>query len=295
MRRWIDASAGPPPRGDHAATFAYGLGQPLLGLRMLHRHPDLLRPMLVPLMLVAAFCTLAAFDMDRSPTDMVLRFYAALVAAASAPPFLFANTYARVAARAHERLGLGPAAPHLTRFVRRLRQLVRFALVVAVPIAPVVWIVGAAPVVGAIAAFAVSAAWTLHWIVVEALDGARVAGAPGPTPPEWPWFLAWVERPGFARSPALLRGPLVWVARRVRNLTRPWHEEVALVAAHPVLFTGFGVAVAGLLAVPVVNLLLRPAVLVGSVHALGRVRGPARPDTAQTGPDAATAGSAPRG
>ncbi len=296
MRRWIDASAGTPPsRGDQAATFAYGLAQPLLGLRMLHRHPDLLRPMLVPLMLVAAFCTLAAFDMDRSPTEMVLRFYAALVAAASAPPFLFANTYARVAARAHERLGLGPAAPHLTRFVRRLRQLVRFALVVAVPIAPVVWIVGAAPVVGAIAAFAVSAAWTLHWIVVEALDGARVAGAPGPMPPDWPWFLAWVERPGFARLPALLRGPLAWVARRVRSLTRPWHEEAALVAAHPVLFTGFGVAVAGLLAVPIVNLLLRPAVLVGSVHALGRVRGPVRADTAQTGADAATASSAPRG
>lgn len=283
MRHWIDASAGPPPpRGDHAATFAYGLAQPLLGLRMLRRHPDLLRPMLLPLMLVAAFCTLAAFGRG-SPTDMVLRFYAALVGAASAPPFLFANTYSRVAARAHEHLGLGPAAPHRTRFVARLRQLIRFALVVAVPIAPVVWIVGAAPLVGAIAAFAVSAAWTLHWIVVEALDSARVAGAPGSAPTGGPWFVAWVERPDFARLPALLRGPLAWLARRVRSLTRPWHEEAALVAAHPVLSTGFGVAVAALLAIPVVNLLVRPAVLVGSVHFLGRVREPARSDTAQAG------------
>lgn len=284
MRRWIDASAGsPPPRGDHAATFAYGLAQPLLGLRMLHRHPDLLRPMLLPLVLVAAFCTLATFDSDGSPTEIVLRFYGALVAATSAPPFLFANTYSRVAARAHEHLGLGPAAPHRSRFVTRLRHLIRFALVVALPIAPVVWIVGATPVGGAVAAFAVSAAWTLHWIVVEALDSARVAGAPGGTPPEWPWFLAWAGQPGFARLPVFLRGPLAWLARRVRKLTRPWHEEAALVAAHPVLSTGFGVAVAALLAVPGVNLLLRPAVLVGSVHVLGRVRAPVRSETAQTG------------
>ncbi len=285
MRRWIDAAAGPPPpRHDRGATFAYGLAQPLLGLRTLRRHPDLLRPMLLPLGLVVAFCVLSATaGSDSSPASMLLTFYAALAGAATAPPFLFANTYSRVAARAHERLGLGPAVPHRSGLVFRLRQLIRFMVVIAVPIAPILWIVGAVPFTGAAAAFAVGAVWTLHWIVVEALDGARVAGAPGATPPEWPWFLAWVARPGFAHLPAPVRRPAAWLARRVRGLTRPWHEEVALVAAHPILSAGFGVAVAVLLAMPVVNLLVRPAVLVGSVHVLGRVRVPAGPDVTQAG------------
>ncbi|HTE56835.1 MAG TPA: hypothetical protein VK698_38540 [Kofleriaceae bacterium] len=274
MRRWIEAAAGPPPPAvDRFATFTYGLAQPLLGLRMLRRHPELLRPALLPVVLVTIFCALSAVG-GPHPTvgGMVVRFYAALAGAASAPPFLFADRYARVAARAHERLGLGPAEPRLTRFMPRLRQLLRFALVIALPIAPVLWIVGAVPFAGAAAAYVVSAAWTLHWIVVEALDGARVAGAPGAAPPEWPWFLAWAGRPGFADLPGLVRRPLGWAARRVRALTRPWHEEAALAAANPILSTGFGLAVAGLLAVPVVNLLLRPAVLIGGVHLLARVR-----------------------
>jgi hypothetical protein len=274
MRRWIEVAAGPPPLPEQrVATFMWGLAQPLLGLQMLRRHPDLLRPAILPVVLVAGFCVLSAFGgHETSVGGVVFRFYAALAGAASAPPFLFANTYARVAARAHERLGLGPAAPHRTRFWSRVWQLVRFALVIAVPIAPVLGIVGAVPLFGAAVAFALSALWTLHWIVVEALDGARVAGEPGDTPPEWPWFVAWAGRPGFARIPAPVRWPLGWSARRVRALTRPWHEEAALVAQHPVLSAGFGLTVAGLLAVPIVNLLVRPALLVGGVHVLARVR-----------------------
>jgi hypothetical protein len=278
MRRWIDSAAGPPPRGGRVATLLYGLGQPLLGLDMLRRHPELLRPTLVPIGLVAVFCILVAVSEARGLGDMVLRFYITLAGAASAPPFVFANTYARVAARAHERLGLGPAEPRRTRLWSRLSQFVRFALVVAVPIAPVLWLLGAVPLAGAAAAVAVSALWTLHWMVVESFDGARVAGAPGAIPPEWPWFLAWAGRPGFAELPGPLRAPPAWAARRVRSLARPWGEETALAAANPILTIGFGLAVAGLLAVPIVNLLLRPALLIGSVHVVGRVR-PARPSS----------------
>jgi hypothetical protein len=282
MRRWIDSAAGPPPRGDRGATLLYGLAQPLLGLAMLRRHPELLRPTLLPVGLVAVLCILVAVTEADSAGDAVLRFYAALAGAASAPPFVFANTYARVAARAHERLGLGPAEPRRTRIWSRLSQFVRFFLVVAVPIAPILWLLGAIPLAGAAIALAVSALWTLHWMVVEAFDGARVAGAPGTAPPAWPWFLAWAGRPGFARVPGLVRAPFAWSARRVRKLARPWQEETALAAANPILTVGFGLAVAGLLAVPIVNLLLRPAMLVGSVHVVGRVRAraPGRADCA---------------
>lgn len=267
------AAGPPPPRDDRAATFAYGLVQPLLGLSMLRRHPELLRPTLLPVALIALFCVLSAVSYkDLTVGGTALRFYAALAGVISVPPFLFANTYARVAARAHERLGFGPAEPRLTRLMHRLRHLIRFALVVGLPIAPILWIVGAVPLAGAAAAFLASAAWTLHWVVVEALDGARVQGAPGPPPPEWPWFLAWAGQPDFARLPGAVRGPFAWVARSIRALTRPWHEEAAFVAANPIASVGFGLAVAGLLAVPIVNLLLRPAVLVGGVHFLARTR-----------------------
>jgi hypothetical protein len=247
-----------------------------------------LRPVLLPLGLVTLFCVLVAVGggPQDTPADMMLRFYGALAGAASAPPLLFGNAYARFAARAHERLGLGPAQPRLSRFRSRLWQLVRFALVVAVPIAPVLWTLGAVPFAGAAAAFLVGSAWTLHWVVVEALDGARVAGAPGAIPPAWPWFLVWAGRPGFADLPRAVRRPAAWTARRVRALTRPWHEEAALVAARPITSAGFGLAAAGLLAVPGLNLLFRPAVLVASVHLAARLRAPA----AACAGDAGTAG-----
>jgi len=295
MRRWIDVAAGPPPpRADRAATFVYGLAQPLLGLAMLRRHPELLRPALLPVAFVTAFCVLmATASSDLSPAGIALRFYTAVAGAVSAPPLLFANTYARLAALAHARLGLGPAEPRLSRFVPRLWQLFRFTLVVALTVAPVLWIVGRVPFAGAAIAFLVSAAWTLHWIVVEALDGARVKGAPGPPPPEWPWFAAWAGWPGFARLPGALRRPGAWAARRVHALTSPWHEEAALVAANPILSIGFGLAVAGLLAVPVVNLLLRPAVLVASVHLISHMRAAtATPGGAALGQSAAAPRSA---
>lgn len=274
MRAALDRAEGPPPARSGAALLAWGLAQPLLGLRLIGRHPGLLRSLILPIAVVLLIAGLSATGqgVDGSPARMALRFYLAVAGLASVPSFLFANRYARLAARAHELLGHGPAEPRILGLVRRVRQIIRFALVVAVPIAPVLWIVGAVPLLGAAVGFAVGAAWTLHWVVVEALDNARVAGAPGATPPEWPWFLAWAGRPDFSPPHGLWRRPLAWAARHVRALTSPWHEEAALVAANPAASIGFGLAVAGLLAVPIVNLLFRPAVIVGSVRFMAALR-----------------------
>jgi uncharacterized protein involved in cysteine biosynthesis len=274
VRAFLEAAEGPPPARSGAALLAWGLAQPILGLRLIGRHPGLLRPLILPIAIVLLIAGLSATGQgaDGSPARIALRFNLALAGLASVPSFLFANRYARLAARAHELLGHGPAEPRFLSLVRRVRQIIRFALVVALPIAPVLWIVGAVPLLGAAVGFAIGAPWTLHWVVVEALDNARIAGAPGATPPEWPWFLAWAGRPAFAPPRGLWRRPLAWAARRVRALTAPWHEEAALVAAHPLASIGFGLAVAGLLAVPIVNLLFRPAAIVGSVRFLAAVR-----------------------
>lgn len=274
MRAVLEAAKGPPPARGGAGLFTSGLAQPLLGVRLIRRRPELLRPLLLPIGLVIAIAALSAVGggPDRTPARIAIAFYLTATALASAPSFLFANRYARLAASAHALLGHGPAEPRLTRLVWRVRQIIRFALVIAVPIAPVIWLVGAVPLLGAAVGFVLSAAWTLHWVVVEALDNARVAGAPGAAPPEWPWFLAWAGRPAFSPPRGLWRRPLLWAARRVRALTAPWHEEAALVAANPVASLGFGLAVAGLLAVPILNLALRPAVIVGSVRFLAALR-----------------------
>jgi hypothetical protein len=262
------APAAPPARD--VDRFWYGVAQPLLGLRTLWRTPALRRRALGPVLAVLVVAGLVAVGEEGVTPDRVLwRFTAAVAGLASMPAVLFANTYARLAADATAGFGFGTPAPLLSSLVGRLGQMLRSAVLIALGVAPLVAVVRVAPLVGDLAVLAVSAAWTLHWIVVEALDGARVAAPPEPAPPA-PWFVAWTSSTAWDHVPVVCR--LVrWFGRVITRLARPWLEEVALVARHPALALGFGAATAALLAVPVANLLLRPAILVGAVHLRGQL------------------------
>ncbi|GAC1594903.1 MAG: hypothetical protein NVS4B10_02960 [Myxococcales bacterium] len=135
------------------------------------------------------------------------------------------------------------------------------------------------------AAAALLGLWGLHWVVVDALDDARVllpgetvasaeAAAERSAPP--PWFVR-----GFYRAAeALQRAPAVpaFVAWLVRKFARacdrlavPWREEIALLESHRALGLGFGLTTAALLATPVLNLLFRPIIIVAAVHLLGHL------------------------
>ena len=84
-----------------------------------------------------------------------------------------------------------------------------------------------------------------------------------------PWFVRWFRRAGD-KIP-ILGGLLRAFARLCDRLSLPWRGEIALVEAHPAVALGFALSTATLLAVPVLNLLFRPIILVGSAHLLGHL------------------------
>jgi uncharacterized protein involved in cysteine biosynthesis len=60
--------------------------------------------------------------------------------------------------------------------------------------------------------------------------------------------------------------PLRMLSEVITTLARPWRLEVDLTEREPWISVGFGLGAAVMLAVPGLNLLLRPAVVVAGVH-----------------------------
>jgi hypothetical protein len=130
--------------------------------------------------------------------------------------------------------------------------------------------------VGSLVALVLQAAWAGHWIVVEGYDNARTL-PPGRTvaeleaharaQPGYPWFHRWhtvvANGPRWLR---LLLAPVHMLSEIIHTLARPWRIEVDLAEREPWISFGFGLGAAAMLAVPGLNLLLRPAVVVAGVH-----------------------------
>src|SRR5262245_11146969 len=68
--------AGLPSAADHPERVAWGATQPLVALRLLLSHRDLLRAALIPPFWLAAACLLIALtDVDKGVLACVKRFY----------------------------------------------------------------------------------------------------------------------------------------------------------------------------------------------------------------------------
>jgi hypothetical protein len=258
----------------HGAGFVWGLAQPLLGLRMLWRHHDLLAHAVLPVLGFVALCLIVA-DRGEGMFGWIAAYYLTLVGAAPLSPILFARNYARLAALARPYLGLEPREPWL----RSLRQVVFEAVVqliiLGIGVAPLVGLVAVIPLMGPIWAAVLGYLWALHWIVVEALDSAKTL-APGQTEPppsdeiDPPWFAVpagWHLR-GWA---ATLLAPFRWWSLLLGRLSQHWRGEVAIIERRPWIAGGFALGSALLLAIPVLNLLFRPAVVIAGAHVLGRL------------------------
>src|SRR5690606_27546680 len=85
-----------------------------------------------------------------------------------------------------------------------------------------------------------------------------------------PWFSGAALSRLRAPLGVLLTPLRVWGSVLTR-LGRRWRGEVAMVEARPFVAAGFGVGVSILLAIPLLNLLFRPAVVVAGSHVLGRL------------------------
>src|SRR6266851_270727 len=211
----------PPPASDALGSAAYGAAQPILGMRILAADAKLLREAFIPAGWLALFCAVIA-ALGAGPGDPGLltkggggllafaaAFYKIFAALAVAPPILLANHYARLAAQVRYQLGF---------VAKRSAQSV---ILVAFAVAPF-YLLEQVPIVG-YAAAALLGLWGLHWVVVDALDDARVL-LPGETlksaeaaaaqnAPQ-PWFVRAFLRGARALSSVPIAGrPLAFLVR----------------------------------------------------------------------------------
>lgn len=280
LRTHVDEPAPPPRAEDRLDRVLYGLAQPLWGLRQVAGNRELLGLALAPVVLVAAVCAVVAWGEAKGEAwwRIAAAFFVTFAALAPVPPVLFQRTYARIAARVRNEMGLGPREPYLRGLFEALWESLTLVLVIGIGVAPVIAVLGWIPAVGALWAGIVHAVWSLHWIVVEAFDTARTlepgqkvrdVEKAGAARPGRPWF----SRPYHRPMPFPLRLVLLvfrlfadvaaWLAAR-------WRPEVDRVEAQPWIALGFGLGTVLLLAIPGVNLLFRPAIVIGAAHLSGR-------------------------
>jgi len=272
----------PPAKADAVSNVIYGAAQPILGARILLRDRELLREGLVPAMWLAAFCAVCALVKPHEGplwAGRLKTFYKTFAVLAPVPSVIFAKHYARMAALIRWKLGFGACGPREYPLFTSARRAVQQAIVVAIGLMPLAVLWHFIPFLGVIISQVVLGAWAVHWVVVDAFDDARVL-LPGETiksaeatdrcAPS-PWFvrvfLHIAEKTPIRPIGALLRR----FARFCDRLSLPWRGEFAIMEGHPTISAGFAVMTATLLAVPVMNLLFRPIILVASSHLLGHL------------------------
>ena len=283
-----------PPPVAGLDRVVYGLAQPLVGIRMLATHRTLLEGALVPAGVVAAFCAVVAVFGDDG--SFLHRFYTTFAVLAPLPSIVFANHYARFAVQARlalrpggrtariddtGALGFSHAAPCIAPLGRNISRAIKQAILIALAVAPLAALLGLVPILGWLMVQAAAAVWALHWIVVDALDSARTL-QPGETLADLdaaarrmapPWYVRWLLH--AAERVPVGGGVVRWFARVCDRLSLPWREEIALVEEHRALAVGFALSTAALLAIPVLNLVFRPIVIIGASHILGKLEGTA--------------------
>jgi len=287
----------PPARSDTAVNVLYGAAQPILGARILLKDRDLLRESLVPAAWLAAFCAVCALV---SPAEgpiwagRLKTFYRAFAVLAPVPSIIFAKHYARLAALVRWKLGFGACGPREYPLFTSLRRAIQQTIVIAIGLLPLAAVWHLIPFLGKVISQVVVGVWTVHWVVVDAFDDARVL-LPGETvrsaeatdrrAPS-PWFVRMFLRAADHIPVRPVAGLLRKFARFVDRLSLPWRGELALMESHPTISAGFAFMTATLLAVPIMNLLFRPIILVASSHLLGHLEAE---DPASQHPDAAVA------
>jgi hypothetical protein len=278
----------PMPGAFHPrARFLWGLAQPLMGMRVMLRDRTLLAQALLPVGVLVILCFWGALFAGPHIESIggfwtaVVWFSATFISLAPVPPFLFARHYARMAARSRTLLGLGPRDPYLEPISMSLGKTIAQMIIIAIGVAPVTVVIGVLPFGPPVAVLAllVQGVWTLHWMVVEALDNGRTL-TPGDTVERVaraeaelrhdPWFHRWVHHVRH-KTLALLATPFRVVAEIVRALGRSWSHEIRIVEGERVLTSGFALGVVVLLAVPGLNLFFRPALVIGAAHLRGRL------------------------
>jgi hypothetical protein len=282
LARYARSPQAPPPREQTPDRVLYGMAQPIVGARVLFSDRELLREALVPVAWLAAFCGVCALI---SPAEGPLwrgrlaTFYRTFAVLAPVPSIVFAKHYARLAAQVRWRLGFGACGPREYPLAISLKRAVQQSIVVAIGLLPLALLWTALPIVGTVISQVVLGAWAVHWVVVDAFDDARVL-LPGETVrsaeeqdrrADSPWFVRGFRKLADWNDLPVISSSLRAFARLCDRLALPWRGELALMEANSTLAAGFAITTASLLAVPGLNLLFRPIILVASSHLLGHL------------------------
>ncbi|HWB75947.1 MAG TPA: hypothetical protein VG755_13355, partial [Nannocystaceae bacterium] len=141
-------------------------------------------------------------------------------------------------------------------------------------IAPITIVIALVPGFGGVCAFVLQLLWTTHWMVVEAFDSGRTL-APGDDVESavarersmraTPWFVRVVKEIDGTPWRQLLT-PVRMINEISETLVRDWSPELRIVERERALSAGFGVGVLILLAIPGINLLFRPALVVAATN-----------------------------
>ena len=277
------------------AQLIYGLMIPLRGARLVLRDVQLRSDALLPALCTVAWCVLYAWWGDPPAEADTLgrwkfwlgRAYKAFVYLAPIPPFLFARHYARMAAAACDKLGLGPRDPWPRTFLGAQKKSLYKVILISVGLAPLIYVAEWLPWgAGSSAAAALGVGWTLHWMTVTALDGGRTL-ARGESVREAgereTRRMAWFGRIYQLRSKrfGLLLAPLRWFGRFTARMGKAWAGEVDLLERRPALAAGIAAGIASIVLVPGLNVVFRSALVCGAAGARVQLE---RADSVEDGP-----------
>jgi hypothetical protein len=285
------SSVQQPPHSSPTEDGLYGFAQPILGARILLSDPQLLMESLYPGAVLAIVCAMyASFSGAGEHGQWVWfkHFYKAFAALAPLPSVVFANHYARIAAMIRWRLGFGACGPREMPLGMLLGRLARQFAIVAVGVAPFVWLLDMVPLAGHVLSGALLAVWGLHWVVADAFDDAQVC-LPGESLRQSierdrrapsPWFVRWIKQgadhlpvkaPVLGRFMRILGRAMRTFARFCDKLALDSRGEIDIMEKNRFVSLGFGLSTAALLAIPVLNLLFRPIILAAASHVVGQI------------------------
>lgn len=262
--------------------FAHGARQVVVAGRLLWHDAELRRAALVATLWTLAGCALVSFLAlgPESKGHRLKAFFVAFAAATSLPPTLLYPLWVKLGQRARVALG---GSPGDTAFAGRSypRMLwsegfraVRQLLVVSAGLAPLFFLTEALLPGGRWLSVGLAAAWSLYWVVLDALE-LPMELAPGKLGEGSP---TWFERglKDFGAKSRLLR-PFAWTGRWVGRLSKPWRHAVQFTERRPFETLGFGLAVGLVLLVPVLGIFFRSVaiaaatgLLVGAEREAGR-------------------------
>jgi uncharacterized protein involved in cysteine biosynthesis len=250
--------------------FLEGLTLPFRAAKMLMADRELLGRALKPVVWLAVLCGVVAVLTALPGPGWIRRFYQVFGALAPLPSILFASEYGRLAAEVRRRATGQPFEPLDEPLAQSLARLLKQVILTAAAIAPITLLLRWIPGPGPLLAKALVGLWAVHWVVVNALESARMKDEEGErarASPS-PWFVRGARDFG-RRVPLLAPATNVW-ASLCDSLSRPWRRELQVMERRPALIMGFTVTVALLLCTPVLNLFFRPVVVVAAALLLSR-------------------------